>query len=134
MPESNKEPVSSLSRELRDLLVAKRQQKNLSLTQVSEWLKMSEKSLLLLESEDMDLTQLDSFQRGYLRNYANLLGVSLDKYKVEFPRQTELTGRMSAISEEEAPLMKLTYGWVFKWGSGLLIVVVLGVLLFAGFN
>lgn len=133
MVESTSVEASSQSNKLWDLLTTAREQKKLSLMQVSEWLKVPEKTLKIFESEGLELKNLDSFQRGYLRNYANLLDVNLDAFQHEFPKQVEMTSRMQSIHPEIAPLIKLNLKWVFKV-LGIVLVIGVVVLVFAGFN
>lgn len=48
--------------------------------EVAEKLKISASHLYALEDEQVDIASLDPFKRGYLRNYADLLGVDVSNY------------------------------------------------------
>lgn len=126
--------VSGLSNELRVLLRATREQRNLSLQQVAESLKISEKSLAFFESEQLRLDALDPFQRGYLRNYASLLGVSLERFQVELSKEAEKASGLQSITQEQRPLIKVNLIWFLKIiGLGLLLWFIV-LLIMAGFK
>lgn len=48
--------------------------------EVAEKLRISASHLYALEDEQLDIASLDPFKRGYLRNYADLLGVDISTY------------------------------------------------------
>lgn len=103
------EPSESIeSSELSEALQKARLQKKLSLVQVSETLKVAERHLAAFENEPLNLAKLTPFQRGYLRNYAELLEVSLLPYAVELQGQAELESSLKTIGVQPSHLMKLS--------------------------
>ncbi|BBP42972.1 helix-turn-helix domain-containing protein [Thiosulfativibrio zosterae] len=93
---------------LSEALKKARLQKKLSLVQVSETLKVAERHLAAFENEPLNLTVLTPFQRGYLRNYAELLEVSLQPYEADLQGQPELESSLKTIGQQPSQLMKLT--------------------------
>ena len=103
------EPLESIeSSGLSEALKKARLQKKLSLVQVSETLKVAEHHLAAFENEPLNITGLTPFQRGYLRNYAELLEVSLQPYEAHLQGHAELESSLKIIGQQPSALMKLT--------------------------
>lgn len=95
---SDEKPVfTDLSRALR----AAREQKKLSISDVAEQLKIASSHIQYFEGEHLDLTQLDPFQRGYLRNYSELLNVDIKPYESVFPEVVDVGSSLQSVDLEE---------------------------------
>lgn len=77
--------VEDVKPKLSDVLHEARTQRGLSLETLAEKLNLSVSQLQKLESDTLNLSELTTFERGYLRNYANLLGVEIESYQAAFP-------------------------------------------------
>jgi len=79
------ETVENNQTKLAETLYESRNEAGLSLDAVAEKLNLSVEQLSKFESSTLKLSDLSTFERGYLRNYANLLNVEIDEYQTEFP-------------------------------------------------
>lgn len=78
-----------------------RQTRDWSLEQASEKLKIAVDHLAYLESDQLEISRLDPFKRGYLRNYAELLGVDISDYRNEFHQEAATETRLQPVSAED---------------------------------
>lgn len=92
-----KQAFTGLSQSLRSA----REQKKLSVEDLAEQLKISASHIQYFEGDHLDLTELDPFQRGYLRNYAKLLNVDITPYKSDFPEVVEVGSSLQSVDLEE---------------------------------
>lgn len=115
---------------LGELFQRARKSKSLSLQAAAERLKLTEAQLHTFESHEMDLTKLDPFQRGYLRNYAKLLDVDLSPYTLYFPDGKHVGSELAAVQDKEQmrpPLMSSRLG---KWLATLvMLLIIIGLVL-----
>ena len=77
--------VEDVKPKLSDVLHEARTQKGLSLETLAEKLNLSVSQLQKLESDTLNLSELTTFERGYIRNYASLLEIEIDSYQSAFP-------------------------------------------------
>lgn len=81
MSETESEVIVTISAKLKQT----REQQGLTIEGVAETLNLSEEQISELEHDVADVKELSPFQRGYLRNYANLLGMDLTEIEAQFP-------------------------------------------------
>lgn len=112
-----------LSRQLQADLIESRNQKQLSIQDIAEQLKISEESLTLFESPDFDLAQLDSFMRGYLRSYATILSVDLAPYEQLLLAQINKNSTLKMITPDEYINKKSSFKYILLILLTLLIVI-----------
>lgn len=110
------ETVESVKPMLAELLYESRQAEGLSLEAAAEKLNLSVEQLTKFESQSLVLSELTTFERGYLRNYASLLHVNIDDYQTEFPDGIGVATDLQPIQrfsyKSHKPL--LSRGWV-RW-------------------
>lgn len=87
MQETSSEVISGI-------LVQAREEQGLSLSVVAEKLNLSEEQIEKLESEDLVVSELNAFERGYLKNYAELLGVELKSFSDLLPTGDAVTSQI----------------------------------------
>lgn len=90
------------------ILKKKRREKNLTLNQVEEAIKIKKKFLKFLEEEQFEKLPSEIYARGFIKNYAEFLGLSSEKLLAIFRRQ--FRGRKPAFlkKKEEEPFFKIT--------------------------
>ncbi|BCN93812.1 hypothetical protein THMIRHAM_15970 [Thiomicrorhabdus immobilis] len=110
------ETVENIKPMLAELLYESRQAEGLSLEAAAEKLNLPVEQLTKFESQSLVLSELTTFERGYLRNYASLLNVDLDGYHGEFPDGKHVATNLQPIQrfsyKSTKPIM--SRGWV-KW-------------------
>ena len=92
--------VEDSNAQLSELLALGREQKNLSIDEAAEKLNLSCKQLEKLESGDLNLQNLSTFERGYLRNYASLVDVNLDEFEIYFPHGINVGSELQSIQRD----------------------------------
>ncbi|MGC9385976.1 MAG: helix-turn-helix domain-containing protein [Hydrogenovibrio sp.] len=115
----------NVSIELGEKLKTAREAQNLSIERVAEQLKISPRHLYFFESGDFELSQLDPFQRGYIRNYADRMAVSLAEYESLFPEAMQVGSRLQTVDDEEhisKPMLSIA---TLRIISILLIIVII---------
>lgn len=65
---------------LSSVLAQTREEQGLSLQQVAEKLNLPIEQIESFESDTLELSQLNTFERGYLKNYAGLLEIDLQDF------------------------------------------------------
>lgn len=121
------------------LFRAEREKKHLSLETVSQKLNISVDKVEKLEYEDFNWLELSPFERGYVRNYASLLGIPGSKYEHLFPASENVMSELYSVKRfckhtngQSCPDFKMIrtvfllalvvgigiMGWAF-WPSGL---------------
>lgn len=127
--EPNETSGINASVELGEKLTQAREGLSLTVEQVAEQLKIAPRHLLFFESGDCDLSQLDPFQRGYIRNYADRLSVSLAEYEHLFPEALQIGSRLQTVDDPEHisnPMLSIA---TLRVISVLLIVVIIAILI-----
>lgn len=123
---SNEKP--QVFTELSRALVSAREQKKLSVEDVAEQLKIAASHIQYFEGDDLDLTQLDPFQRGYLRNYSELLNVDISPYKTVFPEVVEVGSSLQSVDLEEhatKPIISIAMMRIFSTIAVIGIIILL---------
>ena len=100
--ETSSEPVSP-----GDLLAEERFRQGISVTAVAEALRIADSFVEALERNDIEQLPEPAFIRGYLRNYARLLGISAEDVIARFDRYIGEDGA-------EAPHLKASVGEPIK--------------------
>jgi cytoskeleton protein RodZ len=121
--ESEQSLIQALSHELRQA----RERKRMSLTHAAESLRISAEHLELFESGAFEFAELDPFQRGYIRNYAEMLEVDLSPYATFFPKVTDVGATLQAVDLEEEHARPLISIGMLK---GLISLVILALAAF----
>lgn len=68
------------SNPLNQLLLLQREEKKLSIEEVADRLNLSVEQVEWMETETLDPEKMTPFERGYVRNYAGLLGINEKDY------------------------------------------------------
>ena len=110
MSELESEEVVSISSKLK----AMREQQGLTTAGVAETLNLSEEQIIDLESNIQNLKTLSPFQRGYLRNYANLLGMDMTELESQFPDGMGVGSDLFSVQRYSYKVSKplMSRGWV----------------------
>ncbi|MFA5082725.1 MAG: RodZ domain-containing protein [Hydrogenophilaceae bacterium] len=82
------------------ILAQAREAKGMTVAQVAEKLKLTSRQIEALETEDESRLPATVFVRGFIRNYARLVGVPLDSLPVVAEAPTNPTETITAHSEE----------------------------------
>lgn len=111
-------------RSLRDVLIKQREEKGLSIAQVSYETNISKKYIEALESEDFNVFPAEAYLLGFLRNYAEFLDIDEAAIMAEY--------KNCLLREEPTPLSELTAtGSSFKFRAWIIYVpAILAVLVF----
>lgn len=86
-------------RSLRDLLINKREEKGLTVSQVAYETNISKKYIDALEEENFSVFPAEAYLIGFLRNYADFLGLEYDSTLAEY--------KNCLLREEPTPLSEL---------------------------
>ncbi len=86
-------------RSLRDLLINKREEKGLTVSQVAYETNISKKYIEALEEEDFSVFPAEAYLLGFLRNYADFLGLEYESTIAEY--------RNCILRDEPTPLSEL---------------------------
>jgi len=99
---------------LSEILVQARADKGLTLESVSEQLNLSITQLEKLEQPDLNLADLTTFERGYIRNYARLLDVDIKGYESVFPDGENVGADLQSVQRYsyKANQPIITQGWL----------------------
>lgn len=106
-------------------LKQKRSDMGLTVAQVSDSIKIRRKYIEALESGDFDMFSSPIYARGFLKNYAEFLGIDTDKALALYRREREerlVAGLDDAKDPFEEPKFVLTPGAII---SGLVITVLI---------
>lgn len=115
---------STAKPELHETLKSARQAQALTLEMVSERLKLTKAQIEHFESPDLDLEKLTPFQRGYLRNYAEILSIDISEFENQFPNGMSVSSELSRVEQEEAEHGPVISNRIMRWGSWLVIVLI----------
>lgn len=126
-PQDNQ--VMQKSAELSQLLRQKRQADGRTLEALADSFKVSTKHLAAFESDGFDLSQLDSFQRGYLRNYAALFEIDLAEYETFFPDGKLVSSELKSVDSARAHTAPLISTKSLKWMLVIFILLVAALLI-----
>lgn len=95
----NNEPDNTVdATRLANALKGARESKNWSIDEVADKLKVAAEHIAYLESDQLDMTSLDPFKRGYLRNYAEIVDLDISNY----------SDILSDVKVTEAPLLSVS--------------------------
>ncbi|WP_024850743.1 helix-turn-helix domain-containing protein [Hydrogenovibrio kuenenii] len=120
--------TNTVKLELHETLKTARKAQTLTLEMVSERLKLTKAQIEYFESPELDLDALNTFQRGYLRNYANMLSIDIGEFEGHFPEGVSVSSDLSRVEQDEAhhkPVISNRLMRWIMWGVIVLIVVVL---------
>lgn len=110
MSEVVSEEVPKLSEKLKQA----REDQGWTLETVAEKLNLSVEQIAKLESMNTDLADLTPFERGYIRNYASLLEVSIEEFESEFPSGTVVGSDLQSVERYSYKVSKpiMSRSWV----------------------
>lgn len=98
------------------LLKQLRNKKNISIQEVASQLRLDPRIIIALEEDDYDIFPADTYIRGYLRNYAKLIGIDGDEiisaYESAAPEPPEIipdVKHSSQVSSSDKPVKAFTY-------------------------
>jgi len=117
---------------LNEMFTEAREHKNLTLKEAAEHLNLSLTQLTKMEGTTLDLASLTPFERGYIRNYAQLLEVDISQYEVEFQGGHHSGAQLKSMSRYKYPAPQPFFkrGWVkFVLVTGVLLVIILLVMM-----
>ncbi len=99
-----------------------REEQGLSVEAVAEKLNLSAEQIYNLEGLSQSLSEMSPFERGYVRNYAALLELSLDEFESEFPEGVKVGSELHSVQRYSYRLSKpiMARGWV----KGLVYIVI----------
>jgi len=118
IPESNKTPLN-------EKLVQAREHKGLTQEQASEALNLRLSHIQKLEHSGLELTGMNAFERGYLRNYAQFLNLEIDAYEDEFPEGGKVGSELKSMSRFQYPAPKPIMKGLF--GKLILLIAILAI-------
>lgn len=113
------EESSKVSRGPGVLLRAGRESAGLSIDQVADKLHLLQSVIIALETDSYDRIRGETFVRGYLRNYARLLGISDDEVMTRYNAGKPAPGRESrdlrvGARIGTAPPARVVWGWCWR--------------------
>lgn len=117
---------------LNEQFIKVREQKNLTLESVSKSLNLSVPQLEKLESQQVDFSKMSTFERGYIRNYAQFLEIDIQSYDAGLVEVAPVSSQLRSLSRFKYPAQQpfLKKGV----GKAILIVtalIVLGAVIFS---
>lgn len=113
---------------LPEMLKKARESQALTLEMVSERLKLTKSQLALFESPDLELSDLTPFQRGYLRNYADILSIDISVFEKDFPQGSLVSSDLSRVEKVDASQAPVVTVKLMRWGIWILVLLILVVL------
>lgn len=123
------EQQDNLQTPLNELLAQARERKGMTLEEAAQKLNLTQSQLLAFEEQDLDVFAMSPFERGYLRNYANLLGLERALYEPYFPKPEEVGSELKSMRrfqyDAPKPLIKSGFLRFIMWLVLLLITVFL---------
>ncbi len=105
-----------------------RDAKKLSQDEVAQALNLTLPQLQKLESESLVLQEMTAFERGYVRNYAQFLGVDIAVYESEFPEGQGVGSELKSMSRFQYPAPKP----MIRAGAGKWLLLIIALLVFSG--
>lgn len=112
-----------------ELLKQARTAKSLTLETIGDRLKLTSEQLAFFEEPNLNLQALDPFQRGYLRNYAELLEVDISPFESEFPEGKTISSNLSSVEKTDGAPPPLMSTAMLKGVSVILILVLIAALI-----
>lgn len=116
------------SQKLAEHLQAIRQQKAWTQDEVAGHLKIRPEVISRFESPQIDFAGLNTFERGYLRNYMDLLGVPLSEFEALFADSDHLGYQLAKVTDESAVIHPIISTKMMKVALTILIVFMIVVL------
>ncbi|NPA72210.1 MAG: helix-turn-helix domain-containing protein [Gammaproteobacteria bacterium] len=107
---------------LNRVFIEGRQSKGLSLEEVSARLNLSIEQLEKIEGDEFNPGDLTTFERGYIRNYASLLGIDYAEIEAYFPDVNSVCSELHSVQRYSFPINKPLLGKkITKWALVLLL-------------
>jgi len=125
MAESESENYVAVSARLKAL----REEQGLSIEAVAEKLNLSVEQIAKLEQLNSTFDELTPFERGYIRNYAGLVGLDLKEFEEQFPDGIGVGSDLFSVQRYSYKVSKpiMSRGWVKKL---FYLVIVIGLIVF----
>jgi len=116
---------------LSEKFIQAREKQNLTLEEAAEHLNLSLEQLTKLESSELDFAKTTTFERGYIRNYAQYLEVDITYFESSFPDVNQVGSELKSMSRFKYPAPKP----FFRSGLGKVVLVICFIAVIAfGFN
>jgi cytoskeleton protein RodZ len=113
MPETQ---VQEIQKSIGETLAEVRKQRNLSVQEAANQLRLDAKIIEALETENYDILPSPAYTRGYLRSYAKLLSLDADRiisqYNHKAPQPPEIIPDVrhpTQVSSSDKPIKVITY-------------------------
>ncbi|PLA75517.1 hypothetical protein CYQ88_00685 [Hydrogenovibrio sp. SC-1] len=105
-----------------------REAKGWSIDEVAEKLKVGAEHLAYLESDQLDITSLDPFKRGYLRNYAEIVGLDITAYSEIFSDVKATEAPLISVSSEDPSIKPVFSMATLKIITSVVIILLIALL------
>ena len=79
------------------MLKEAREKKGLTTSQVESTIKIREKFIIAIENDEFSILPSPSYAKGFVRNYAEFLGLPIDSTMAIFRRQTLESSKLSLL-------------------------------------
>lgn len=116
---------ASLAKEFAEQLEKTRTAQGLTQQVVAEKMKISPEMIEKFETAETDFTNLDMFERGYLRNYLDLLSLAHDQFEALMPKKLKMNQMRPNVEDASTRVSPLISDGAGKWLLGLLMVTIL---------
>lgn len=124
--ENNTGTTLDAATDLGTLLKSERENRSLTIETIADRLKLSSDQIEFFEQTGIDLSALTPFQRGYLRNYAELLEVDISSFEMAFPDGRLVSSDLASVEQSDngtSPLLsKSLLTWLTVGGMALIIL------------
>lgn len=120
----NKVDATPLANALRNA----REEKGWSIDEVAEKLKVGAEHLAFLESDQLDIASLDPFKRGYLRNYAEIVGLDIAAYSDIFSDVKVTAAPLLSVSSEDPSIKPVFSMATLKIITSVVIILLIALL------
>lgn len=119
--------MSEVEEDLASIIKLKRESLGFSINEVSEKLKISEQNIKFFEHYEINLQDLSTFQRGYLRNYLSLLKLPEERFAIAFYNADKVS---SDLFDIEIPFNKQPFLTRTKMKIIIFLVILLSIVIF----
>lgn len=113
-----------------------REEQALSLETVADKLNLSVEQVNNIETNQQNIAQLSPFERGYIRNYAHLLGLDITPFANEFPDGAGVGSELHSVQRYNYKVSKpiASRGWIKKTITVFFILVLIFLLAKSGIS
>lgn len=105
-----------------------REAKGWSIDEVADKLKVGAEHIAYLESSQLDIASLDPFKRGYLRNYAEIVGLDIAAYSEVFSDVKATEAPLISVSSEDPSIKPVFSMAALKIITSVVIILLIALL------